>query len=326
MTKELCVVQKEKKWVWWVINSCDYLGMDVFAEKSGIPQTISNLPLINSANTIQFTEMRGAGELIAEYFPPTGNWVFFDINHTTISFDTVSRTPNAVQYVVKCRNNRFILLNDHSFEYLERYYGGCYDASDRYYEDIIADYNHAYYYEFADDTTPDPIFQTQDYVYWVSDINGSNLVFGEEDSSHLGAFDTCRGQVVERFYHQHIYSFTHFEDITGIYFDDGEYDYQIDAVPLKYEGWVYGVATKVNGVTYMLWTPEESLKRLDLSQVYDPFLDYGVEDDCLVLPIGELSEFNRTRGKYIDALLMIDFYSESELEKLESELYERIPF
>lgn len=307
---------KERCWVYWEINSLSYDGLDFFADQSGIIPSISNAILFGQSDSFRVIQLSGVGELIASYNHEAGTWYSLGEKYSGVKFDVVPKKKHYVVYMIKCRNNRYILVNGTHFDPFDKVEESKWQA----------DYEMAYHQEYADETTPAPMFQTEDYVYWEADEGGCAIAYTEEGDL-LSGFYLCRGQIVERFYYSHIFSHIYLENIIGIHLEETN-DWSFDYIPKEYEGWVYGIATKVNGINYILWTPEENVGELPVSEIYQPHLNFISEnpDDLLLVDVNKLEEINQGKGKNIDMLLMPLFYESNYFQYYLDEKDEKIPF
>jgi hypothetical protein len=307
------MIEKEKYWVYWEINSLAYNGVIFFAEKSGITPDIRNHILFGQDDNFQMVQMSGVGELVASYNYEAGKWYCLSDKHSGVRFDVVPKVKQSVMYMIKCRNNRYILVNGIHFQPFEKVEE----------EKWWGDYQMGYDQEYADDVTPAPIFQTEDYVYWEADEEDYAIAYTEE-GDRLGSFNLCRGQIIERFYYSHIFSQMYLDNSIEFYCEETG-DWSIDYVLEGYEGWVYGIATKSNGINYILWSPEENIGELPIDEIYQPYLNFATEnpEDLLLVNLNKLSEINQMKGKNIDMLLMPLFYESNYLQHDE---YEQIPF
>lgn len=301
------MIKEKKDWVYWEINSLTYDGIDFFADQSGITPYIQNTVLFGQNDTFRIVQISGVGELVASYNYEAGTWYSLGEKYSGVRFDVVPKKKHSVMYMIKCRNNRFILVNGRHFDPFDKV------EEDKWWGDYEIGYNQ----EYADDTTPAPMFQTEDYVYWEADEDDYAIAY-TDDGDLLSSFDLCRGQIVERFYHSHIFSQIYLDNLIGFHSEDTG-DWNIDYVLEGYEGWVYGIVTKLNGENYILWSPEENIGEFPVDEIYQPYLNLESEkaEDLLLVNVNESSKINQTKGKNIDMLLMPFLYRKNYPENKE---------
>lgn len=331
-------------YVWWKIEDQDYAWIRPFDQESGIRKAYYTSKLPDGTSIMRFT-MQGIGKVVnilnlneEGFVSPASslhklklNDYFVDSQKTDIVYPKSVNFPQnkfclGVIFLVQCRNNCLIYLRDQDVSEFNRVN----------FETYKDDYMEQLQVSFADDTKPQSLYEIDDIVSWYADNNQpADLYFYDQDDYCLNSktLESCNGLIVDMVWYENPYSFTYIECAEYL-----TYNYNSEEIPMypvmylhkDYTGWVYGVMTSIDGIPFVIWTPEENVYTLDFDGIYTPLMHD--QNNPIYINKDDLEDDEFTTG-CIDFIipwcLAIDDWClviDEDEEALDEEDYSEIPF